>query len=152
MSKDYKSIDDLKRKLREIKKFEHKIRSENNGSSEPDLVWNKFFDLKNNPKKDVKYSLDILTLMSKEEFEDAIEEYFYHVFYWYYKERGLADSSFIDIDILTELGLPMDADYGDVIRSFRERVKAYHPDNDGGDAAKFREIMECYSNFKAGLL
>lgn len=50
MSKAYKSIDDLKRKLREIKKFEHKIRSENNGSSEPDLVWNKFFDLKNNPK------------------------------------------------------------------------------------------------------
>lgn len=169
MTRAYKNIDDLKRKLREIKKFELKIRSEipgayysdsqdytcrpyssDNDVSDADLVWGKFFDLKNSSNKNVKYTLNKLLLMTKEEFSEVIEEYFYHVFYRYYKEKGLADSSFIDIDILTELGLPMNAGYDDVIRSFRVRVKAYHPDN-GGDSAKFIELMERYNRFRAGI-
>lgn len=143
MSKPYKNSDDLKRKLREIKRFELKIRSDNR-----DLVWNKFFSLKNSANKDVKYTFDTLSLMTKEELAAIIEEYFYHVYYWYYKERGMVDNSFIDIDILTELGLPIDSDYNDVIRTFREKVKTYHPDN-GGDVGKFLAIMESYNKFKA---
>jgi hypothetical protein len=143
MSKPYKNSDDLKRKLREIKRFELKIRSDNR-----DLVWNKFFSLKNSANKDVKYTFDTLSLMNKEELAAIIEEYFYHVYYWYYKERGMVDNSFIDIDILTELGLPIDSDYNDVIRTFREKVKTYHPDN-GGDVGKFLAIMESYNKFKA---
>ena len=143
MSKPYKNIDDLKRKLREIKRFELKIRSDNR-----DLVWNKFFSLKNSANKDVKYTFDTLSLMNKEELAAIIEEYFYHVYYWYYKERGMVDNSFIDIDILTELGLPIDSDYNDVIRTFKEKVKTYHPDN-GGDVGKFLAIMESYNKFKA---
>ena len=143
MSKPYKNSDDLKRKLREIKRFELKIRSDNR-----DLVWNKFFSLKNSANKDVKYTFDTLSLMTKEELAAIIEEYFYHVYYWYYKERGMVDNSFIDIDILTELGLPINSDYNDVIRTFREKVKSYHPDN-GGDVDKFLAIMESYNKFKA---
>ncbi|TAH68652.1 MAG: J domain-containing protein [Anaerolineaceae bacterium] len=169
MSKTYKNSDDIKRKLREIKKFEIKLRSNNlysnnlymqkninkssassRGSSRIELVWNKFFDLKNSFNKDVKYTIDELSLMTKEEFLDIIEEYFYHVYYWYYKERGIADNSLIDIDILTELGLPMDSNYDDVIKAFRDHVKAYHPDN-GGDVSKFLKVMESYNKFRADM-
>jgi hypothetical protein len=156
MTTPYKNRDEIKRKLREIKKLEIKIRSNNLKSHKAstfhkngiELVWNRFFYLKDSSDKDVKYTLDMLSLMTKEKFADVIEEYFYHVYYWYYKERGIADNSFIDIDILTELGLPMDSNYDDVIKSFRERVKAYHPDN-GGDVGKFLDIMESFNKFRA---
>ena len=143
MPKPYKNSDEIKRKLREIKKQEIKIRSDSR-----ELVWNKFFNLKGSSNKDAKYTIEELSLMNKDEFSDIIEEYFYHVYYWYYKERGIADNSFLDIDILTELGLPMDSNYDDVIKSFREQVKAYHPDN-GGDVGKFLEIMESFNKFRA---
>lgn len=167
MPKHYKSSDEIKHKLREIKKIEIKIRSDNNNihnynfgknvhiasashKRKRELVWNKFFDLKDSSNKNARYTLKDLSLMTKEEFTDVIEEYFYHVYYWYYKERGIADNSFIDIDILTELGLPMDSSYDDVIRTFREQVKTYHPDN-GGDVGKFLEIMESYNKFRADI-
>lgn len=147
MPKSYKKSDDIKRKLREIKKFEIKIRSDKSNSHNNDLVWNKFFHLKSSINKHAKYSLEDLSFMTKDEFAAIIEEYFYHVYYRYYKERGMADDSFIDVDILSNLGLPMDSDYDDVIRSFRDHIKAYHPDN-GGDVGKFLEIMDSYNNFR----
>ena len=155
MANPYKNVDDIKRKLRELKKLESKIHSYNlqpdkksaTYKNSSDLVWNKFFDLKNSSDKEAKYSIDELSLMTKVEFTGIINEYFYHVYYWFYKERGIADNSLINIDILTELGLPLDSAYEDVLRAFREHVKAYHPDN-GGDVTKFLEIMESYNKFR----
>jgi hypothetical protein len=83
----------------------------------------------------------------KDEFKDVISEYFYYVLYSSYKESDLSDYSIIDTEILIQLGLPIYADNADIKRRFREFAKTYHPDN-GGDSAKFIEMMEKYKNFK----
>jgi hypothetical protein len=156
----HNKYDEIKRTLRELKKFELRIRSNNFNSNQNlsrvykinpdnmDLVWNKFFDPKEDSVKNVKYTLEQLFLMTKEEFKDIINEYFYHIYYWYYKESGLADNNFVDMDLLTKLGLPIDANHEDIIRCFKELVKSYHPDN-GGDVGKFIDIMESYNIFKS---
>ena len=151
--------DEIKRKLRELKKLEMKLRSSNfdlqknsknslREAENTELVWNKFFDLKNETAKNVKYSIMELSEMTKDEFKDVITEYFYYVYYCFYKESGLIDYSTIDAEILTQLGLPIYADNTEIKRKFRELAKTYHPDN-GGDSAKFIEIMEQYKNFKS---
>lgn len=155
---DNSKYDEIKRKLRELKKFEIKIRSTNfdlqknskkflGEIENTKLIWNKFFDLKNETTKNVKYSIMELSEMSKDEFKDVISEYFYYVFYNCYKESELSDYSIIDSEILIQLGLPIYADNAEIKRKFREFAKTYHPDN-GGDSAKFIEIMEKYKNFK----
>lgn len=42
------------------------------------------------------------------------------------------------------LGLDADADPEDVRRAYRERVKAVHPDREGGDEAEFKRVTEAY--------
>lgn len=158
MPQDKSKYDDIKRKLRELKKLEMKIRSTNfdlqknskkslREFENTELVWNKFFDLKNETTKNVKYSIIELSKMTKDEFKDVISEYFYYVLYSSYKESDLSDYSIIDTEILIQLGLPIYADNADIKRRFREFAKTYHPDN-GGDSAKFIEMMEKYKNFK----
>ena len=117
-------------------------------SANTELVWNKFFDLKNEAGKNVKYSIMELSEMTKDEFKDVITEYFYYVYYCFYKESGLIDYSTIDAEILTQLGLPIYADNIEIKKKFRELAKTYHPDN-GGDSAKFIEIMKQYNNLKS---
>lgn len=85
--------------------------------------------------------------MTKEEFKDAIDQYFYHVYYWYYKEGGVTDDVITNPDLLIQFGLPIDADIAELKRKFRELAKRYHPDN-GGDSDKFMEIIEKYKNLK----
>lgn len=57
------------------------------------------------------------------------------------KKSGLTVYSIIDTEILTQLGLPIYADNVEIKKKFRELAKTYHSDN-GGDSAKFIEIME----------
>lgn len=158
MPQDKSKYDDIKRKLRELKKLEMKIRSTNfdlqknskksfREFENTELVWNKFFDLKNETTKNVKCSIMELSKMTKDEFKDVISEYFYYVFYSSYKESDLSDYSIIDTEILIQLGLPIYADNADIKRRFREFAKTYHPDN-GGDSDKFIEMMEKYKNFR----
>ncbi len=152
------NYDEIKRKLRKLKKLEIKVRlnksdvQKNNKKSlsefeNAELVWNKFFDLKDESTEKAKYSIKRLALMSKDEFKDVINEYFYYVYYRCYKEGGFTDATIIDEEILTQLGLPIYADNAEVKRKFRELAKTYHPDN-GGDSAKFIEVMEKYKNIK----
>ncbi len=82
--------------------------------------------------------------MTKEEFKDVINEYFYHVYYWCYKESGFIDNYIVDSEILTQLGLPI-TDTSEIKKKFRELAKIYHPDN-GGDSDKFNALMEEYRN------
>ena len=134
----YNKYDDIKRKLRELKKLEMKIRSfsvdvlnhKNNVREfeNTQLIWNQFFCLKDEISKKVKYSISDLSSMTKDTFKDIINEYLSHVYYCYYKESGFTD----DVDIK---------------RKFRELIKIYHPDN-GGDTTKFIEMMEHYKNNK----
>lgn len=158
MSRLYNKDDDMKQKLRKLKKLEIKIRSNIFDSYEKErislnqlenenLVWNTFFNLKPKSAKTVKYSMENLLSMSKDEFKDVISEYFYYVYYHCYKERGLASNPIIDEDILIQLGLPIYADSLEIKRRFRELAKIYHPDN-GGDGSKFIELIETFSNWK----
>jgi len=157
----YKNIDDLKRKLRALKKFEMKIRFENrknikkgkgnsysySGNDNMELVWNSFFDLKDSAKTNAKYNIKTLSAMTKDEIKNAINEYLCHLFYCFCRENGDSYDLLTDLDLLTALGLPSYSDYEDVIKKFKELIKTYHPDN-GGDAEKFLEIMKKYKNFK----
>ncbi|HPU63843.1 MAG TPA: J domain-containing protein [Mobilitalea sp.] len=150
MPSDSKNIDELKRKLRALKKFELNIRFKNyfaERREDTDLIWNKFFGLKKSTSNKVKYSLEKISSMSKEEIRKIINEYLYHLFLHYCREKGIADSSFIDIDLLSSLGLPLDSEYDDVVKKFKELIKIYHPDN-GGDVRKFLEIMDAYNKLR----
>lgn len=42
------------------------------------------------------------------------------------------------------LGVPEDASEEEIKRAFRELAKKYHPDRPGGDAEKFKKIVEAY--------
>lgn len=42
------------------------------------------------------------------------------------------------------LGVPENADEETIKRAFRELAKKYHPDRPGGDAEKFKKIIEAY--------
>lgn len=42
------------------------------------------------------------------------------------------------------LGVPEDANEEEIKRAFRELAKKYHPDRPGGDAEKFKKIVEAY--------
>lgn len=174
MSQGNRKPDDIKRKLSELKKLEMRVRFSDqglhninmttnnmktgkmNGNSfkfingakdNINLVWDQFFDLKDEASKKVKYSINRLLSMTKDEFKEVINEYFYHVYYWYSRDRGITDPSIIDTEILTYLGLSITADYDEIKRKFRELAKAYHPDN-GGDSTKFMEMMEKYKELK----
>lgn len=145
----------MKRKLRELKNLEIKLRekhssSGNNGINPPsnfqnaDLIWNKFF---RENSKDAKYSILELSKMTKEEFKEVIREYFCYVYYSLYKENGFSDNIFFDIEILTALGLPVYADINEIKRKSRELVKKAHPDN-GGDSREFIDLMEHFKKLK----
>lgn len=148
--------DDIKRTLRKLKKLELKLRynyshdrstaSSKAGSIE--LVWNKFFDLKDICTSAVKYSFSQLSQMTKEEVKEIINEYFYHVYYWCCKENQTPDNTLIDPELLNQLGLPAYVDAEDIKRRFRELAKIYHPDN-GGDNERFIDLIEKYNNIRS---
>lgn len=155
--------DDLKRKLRDLKKLEMRLRfdsfdvqssnhqcyykkSSNQPNNKPnniDLVWHNFFDLKEECTNPVKYPISRLMSLSKDEFKEVINEYFYHVYDRWYKENGMSEEPMIDTQLLTQLGLPFNADHNDIKKKFKELAKKYHPDN-GGDGSMFIELMEKY--------
>ena len=158
MSDCFISCSEIKRKIRNLKKVELKIRfhvvdfSESNSKlaalkklNQIRLVWDEFFDLHEDTSKPVKYPLNRLVKMNKEELKNIICEYYYGVYYQLYKDNGLLDKSLYDPDILTQFGLPFDADTGAVKKKFRELAKRYHPDT-GGDGAKFIELIEQFES------
>lgn len=139
MAEPQVDIDELKRRLRRLKKLEMKIRPNNYSR----LIWDEFFDLQDLGNKKARYALHRLSAMSKVEIKDVISEYFYHVYYQAYKENGISDAQAYQPDILTQLGLNYDADIDAVKKRFRELAKKYHPDV-GGDSEKFIDLMENY--------
>lgn len=92
--------DEIKRKLRELKKLElnmhsfHSKQEYNCKISPPsnkknDLIWSKYFDLKEENNNKVKYSLQQLIVMSKDEFKAAVNDYVGHLYFWYIKKTDL---------------------------------------------------------------
>jgi len=134
--------DEIKRKIRKLKKLELKIRFDGADTKKSPLVWDSYFDLRSEGK--AKYSLHDLASMDKEAYKKVINEYFARVYYEYYKENGLVFTyTAPQPTLLEQLELPYDAGYTDVKKRFRELAKKYHPDT-GGDAAKFIELMQVY--------
>jgi preprotein translocase subunit Sec63 len=148
-----KIFDDIKKKIRKLKKIEIKIRFGVSSFSDDcfitaktklnKLVWDEFFDLKGDYNSKKKYSLFTLAYMDKNQFKDVITEYFFSVYYRYYKENGFISDNLYDPGLLALFGLPYDAARDEIKKKFRELAKKYHPDT-GGDSLKFIELMENY--------
>jgi len=138
-------MDDLKRKLRNLKKFEARIRF---GNMEPTgnkrYIWSQYFSTRDAGDPTVKYNLNRLSMLSREQLREVFNEYFYHVYYQYYKENGIIPAEMYDITLLSRMGLPPDSTLEDIKSRFRELAKKYHPDL-GGDSSKFIELMETYN-------
>jgi DnaJ-domain-containing protein 1 len=83
--------------------------------------------------------------MSRDEYKEVVGEVFWHVYYRYYRENGIIDRHAYDPDLLSQLGLPFDADSQTIKKRFRDLAKRYHPDA-GGEAAQFIEFMEQFKN------
>jgi len=136
--------DAVKHSLRGLKRLESKIRF---GSFVPpvgrQLIWNTFFDLRGFASNTARYPLAVLCGMDASALQGVIDEYFFYVYYHYYRENGIAQAALYDPELLKRFGLPADADRIAVKSKFRELAMRYHPDH-GGDAKKFIEMMEMY--------
>jgi len=137
-------VEDLKHKLRHFKKLENQIRFRN--SQQPQrkkYIWDKYFSTNDENSTKVKYNMNCLCKMKPEEFKAVIDEYFYEVYYEYYKEIGYPDSGLYNLELLERLGLPVDSSLEAIKSRYRELAKKYHPDT-GGDSVKFIELVEIY--------
>lgn len=134
-------IDELKRTLRKFKKLEQKIRF-NSRPTTKRLIWNDFFSNHETDRK-VKYPLCLLISMDKQQLKDIYDEYFYMVYYQFYKENGLSFENMYDPNLLSIMGLTPGSSLDDIKKRFRELAKKYHPDH-GGDSEKIIEILDAY--------
>lgn len=148
-------LDEIKKKLRSLKKLEMKIRfggafhavNSYNGYSgrhgEPALVWESFFHVDGGICNKSRYTLEDVASMSKEEYRNVIDEFFFGVYYKYYTECGITGSHLYNPELLNWMGLAADAGSEEIKKRFRELAKKLHPDT-GGDENKFIELMENY--------
>ncbi len=143
-----RSVDQLKRKLRQLKKLEISIRFKDRPMVEGcKLLWDVFFSTQVEKDISVKYPLSRLLGMGHQELKAVVEEYFYRIYFQNYKENGLAMADVHDPQLLSLLGLPPYAGTQDIKKRFRELAKRYHPDH-GGDSAKFVALVEIYEQLK----
>ncbi|MBH1939665.1 DnaJ domain-containing protein [Mobilitalea sibirica] len=137
-------ISDLKRKLRQLKKMEDQIRFFNSFiSRNKQYIWDQYFSTKDIDDNSVKYNMKYLMELDRDKLKEVFEEYFIHVYYQLYKENGILTDSVYNIDLLTDLGLPPNADLESLKHKFRELAKLHHPDQ-GGDKDKFIDILNKY--------
>lgn len=137
-------LDELKRKLRNLKKLEASIRFKNIVlTGKEQFVWDKFFSTKIEGKQYAKYNISQLAEMKHEELKEIFNEYFYYVYFQYYKENGITLNDLYDPNLLAILDLPEGASIDDIKKRFRELALKYHPDK-GGDSEKFIKIVDTY--------
>lgn len=142
------SVNQLKRKLLQLKKLEQTIRFKGQSAAATrKLVWDVFFSTKIKTQAIVKYPLQRLLKMGRDELKAVFEEYFYRVYYQDHQDDGLAEADVYDPQLLALLGLPAYAGTRDLKKRYRELAKRYHPDR-GGDSAKFIELVEVYEKLR----
>lgn len=138
------NFDELKKKLRELKKFEIETRFKGKQlNGKEDLVWSKFFSTRSEYDTSAKYPMNYLILIDKEELKRIFSEFFCMVYFRYYQENGISLKNLYSPELLDMFGLPADSTLNDIKRRFRELAKQYHPDC-GGDSEKFIEMLEVY--------
>lgn len=141
------TVDNLKRRVRKLKQLEKIIRVQNGMGNDIPMVWDKFFDLRNDTDNTALYTLLKLAVMSREEYKNVVDEFFARVYYEIYAFKGIINDAIYDPALLAQLGLPPVADEAAVKKRFRELAKEYHPDA-GGDQGKFIELMRVYRGLK----
>jgi hypothetical protein len=142
------SVDQLKRKLRRLKKLEITIRFKRVPiTGKPKLIWDVFFSTKAEDDHSVKYPLSQMLEMDHEKLKAVFEEYFYRIYFQSYKENGLTVADVHDPNLLELLDLPPHASARDIKSRFRQLAMRYHPDR-GGDSARFIELVDIYGRLK----
>jgi hypothetical protein len=138
------NFDDLKKKLRELKRFEIETRFKGQLlTGKEDLVWNRFFSTRSEYDTSVKYPMNYIILIDKQNVKEIFSEFFCMVYFKYYQENGITHKNLYSPELLSMLGLPPDSTANDIKKQFRELAKKYHPDC-GGDSEKFIEMLEVY--------
>ena len=136
-------IVEIKRRLRELKRLEMKLRFGTAKVERPSLNWDVFFDTRESGLSKAKYTLHHLAGMSHDQYKSVINEYWSFVYNKLFNDYDLQAGVNLDTVILLKWGLPYDADAVAVKKRFRELAKLYHPDT-GGDADQFIALMEDY--------
>lgn len=137
-------LDELKRKLRSMKKLETTIRFSNRPlTGREQFVWDRFFSTKKDEDTQVKYNMKKLLGMSRENIKEVFDEFFYHVYFQYYRENRITIVDIYDPTLLSMLGLSEGVTIEDIKKRFRELALKYHPDK-GGDSERFMEILDTY--------
>ena len=138
------NIAGLKRRLRELKRIEQKIRSSGAAAKTTPLVWDVFFDLTDASAGKAKYPLKLLTIMDHETLKHVIGEYLTFVYHELFQDMDSIGPLHHDPGVLLTWGLPADADAATVKKRFRELAKQFHPDA-GGDEQSFIALMKAYN-------
>ena len=138
-----RSEDELKHKLRKLKKLEQKMRGDEPTAGGQALVWDAFFDLKPVPGGKAHYTLAMLIGMGPEEYRAVLDEYFFQLYSRLLRQTDAGVGALYDPVLLGELGLPPDADEEAVKRRFRALARQTHPDA-GGTAEQFIALMGRY--------
>lgn len=136
--------DDLKRKLRQLRKLESRIRFKNIPSNSSNkYIWDEYFSTKDEENRFVKYNMNLLLEMNHDQLKEVFAEYSCHVYYQFNKEKGFSSFDSHDTSLLRTLELPPYASADDIKVKFRELAKKYHPDT-GGDNDTFIELVNTY--------
>ncbi len=139
----------LKRRLRRLKRQEQAIRGAwNPGLVRRSWVWDRFFSLRGVDLGTVKYPLNVLQKMTREEFRRVVDDFFFQVYYTYYRENRLLQPALYDPSDLAEMGLPPDAGLKEIRLRFRQLVKQHHPDV-GGDSRQFIKLLQAYERLRS---
>jgi len=137
----------LKKKLKELKELEKRLRS-SDGVIFPDnkLIWPKFFSFREGDE--VEYPFSLLSALERESRKKIFGEFLYSVYIAKFKEQGLLMEELKDPFVLQYFGLPLHASTEDIKRKFRELAKQYHPDKGGGHEEMI-ELLNMYENVTA---
>ncbi len=111
-------VTDVKRKLRECKRLERKMRYGDTPAEKPSFVWDTFFDVKEVGESSAKYTLTQLAGMSHSEYKRVIEDYWAFVYRELLREDSRQTGIRYDTSLLIQLDLPFDADEKAVKKNF----------------------------------
>lgn len=136
-------IVEVKRRLRDLKRLEMKLRFGTIQAEHPSLIWDAFFDARDMGSGKAKYTIKQLSGMSHDQYKGVISEYWSFVYNRLFYENDLQTGLNYDTGILLKWGMPYDADAAAVKKRFRDLAKLYHPDT-GGDEGQFIALMEDY--------
>lgn len=134
-------LDEVKRKLRGLKRFEIRLRNQALGYGEHTLLWQRFFSL--DKRHDVRYPLSYLLSIDTERYRRIADEYLAFVYSDLFDQTKFISQDHYDKHLLIQLELPYDADERQIKKRFRQLALTHHPDT-GGDPQKFIELMNLY--------